>query len=245
MSPHDPYELHAKYVYAPPSQLFPLGTDQVGRDVMSRLCYGARISLFVGFVSVGIGITVGALVGFVSAYMGGRFDLVVQRVVDVLMAFPAIILALGIMAVLGASITNVIIALVMVLAPSAVRTVRAQALTVKELDYIMAARAMGCGHWRMLFRHLIPNCLGVLIVLATISLGFAIVTEASLSFLGVGVPPDVPTWGGMLAKAGSGYVEAGPWLAVFPGLALTLAVFGFNLLGDALRDVLDPRLRGR
>ncbi len=136
-------------------------------------------------------------------------------------AFPAIILALGIMAVLGASIANVIAALVMVLAPSAVRTVRAQALAIKEMDYVMAARAVGCSDWRILCRYLTPNCLGVLIVLATISLGFAIITEASLSFLGVGVPPDVPTWGGMLAKAGSGYVEAGPWLAVFPGLALT------------------------
>jgi peptide/nickel transport system permease protein len=245
IAPYDPYELHPQHLYAPPSRDFPLGTDQVGRDVLSRLCYGARISLFVGFVSVGIGITVGALLGLVSAYLRGRFDLVVQRVVDALMGFPAIILALAIMAMLGASLINVILALVIVLAPSAVRTMRAQALAVREMDYIVAAKALGCGHARILFRHLVPNCLGVLIVLATISLGYAIITEASLSFLGVGVPPDVPTWGGMLAKAGSGYVEAGPWLAIFPGLALTLAVFGFNLLGDALRDVLDPRLRGR
>lgn len=245
LSPHDPYELHAKYVYAPPSRSMPLGGDHVGRDLLSRLCYGARISLFVGFASVIIGISTGAFLGFVSAYVGGTFDLVVQRIVDALMAFPAIILALGIMAVLGASLVNVILALVIVLAPSAVRTVRAQALAVKEMDYIMAARALGGSHGRILFRHLVPNCLGVLIVLATISLGYAIITEASLSFLGVGVPPDVPTWGGMLAKAGSGYVAASPWLAIFPGLALTLAVFGFNLVGDALRDVLDPRLRGR
>jgi peptide/nickel transport system permease protein len=245
ISPYDPYDLHPQFLYTPPSHDFPLGTDQVGRDVLSRLCYGARISLFVGFVSVSIGITLGALLGFLSAYLGGTFDLVGQRVVDALMAFPAIILALGIMAVLGASLLNVIMALVIVLAPSAVRTVRAQALAVKEMDYIMAARAVGCSHGRIMFRYLVPNCVGVLIVLATISLGYAIITEASLSFLGVGVPPDVPTWGGMLAKAGSGYVEAGPWLAVFPGLALTLAVFGFNLLGDALRDVLDPKLRGR
>jgi len=195
ISPHDPYRLNAQHIYAPPNTHMLMGADHVGRDVMSRLFYGARISLFVGFASVGVGITVGALLGLLSAYVGGTFDLIVQRLVDALMAFPAIILALGIMAVLGASLTNIILALIIVLDPSAVRTVRSQALSARELDYIQAARAVGCSHWRILFRHIMPNCVGIFIVLATISLGFAIITEASLSFLGVGVPPDVPTWG--------------------------------------------------
>jgi ABC-type dipeptide/oligopeptide/nickel transport system permease subunit len=231
-------------VFASPSAEAWLGGDQLGRDVFSRLVYGARISLEVGLLSVFFGITLGAFIGITSAYFGGKTDLIVQRVMDAMMAFPALILALAIMAILGASITNVVIALAVVFIPGAARTIRAQALSIKEVDYVLAARAVGAGDWRIILCHMAPNCVPTYIVLATISLGFAIVVEASLSFLGVGVPPEVPSWGGMLTGAAQNYVKVAPWLGVFPGLAIAIVVFAWNLLGDALRDVLDPRLRG-
>jgi len=243
ISPHDPYHPNAAAIYALPGSVYPLGADEAGRDVMSRLFYGARISLTVSLISVAIGTTLGLLLGVVSAYIGGWFDLLVQRLIDALMAFPTIILALGIMAVLGASVPNVILALVFIMAPGTARTIRSQALSIKELDYVTAARAAGCSHVRIIFLHMVPNLFAICLVLATLQLGLAIITEASLSFLGVGVPPDVPTWGGMLRVAAQAFVGVAPWLAVFPGLTIALAVFGVNLLGDALRDVLDPRLR--
>jgi ABC-type dipeptide/oligopeptide/nickel transport system permease subunit len=171
-------------------------------------------------------------------------DLIVQRIIDTVMAFPAIILALAIVAIAGASLRNVILALVILLMPAAARVVRSQALSVKEMDYILAARAAGAGSWRIIFRHMVPNCTAPSIVFATANLGYAVVVEAALSFLGVGTPPDVPSWGGMLSITGQKYVEVSPWLVVFPSLAVSIAVFGFNLLGDALRDVLDPKLKG-
>ena len=244
ISPFDPEEIHREYLFAPPGGFLPLGGDSVGRDVMSRLFYGARVSLFVGLVSVGIGITGGSLLGVTSAYLGGKFDLIVQRFVDAFIAFPGIILALAIVAVLGSSVTNIIIAIVMVLAPGAIRTVRSQALAVKEQDYVLAARAVGAGDVRIVLRHMAPNCMAIFIILSTLQLGSVIIIESSLSFLGVGVPPEVATWGSMLAEGGITYIREAPWLAAFPGIALSLAVFGFNLLGDALRDVMDPRLRG-
>ena len=244
ISPFDPEEIHSEHLFAPPGGFLPLGGDSVGRDVMSRLFYGGRISLFVGLVSVGIGITLGSLLGVASAYLGGSFDLIVQRFVDAFIAFPGIILALAIMAVLGSSVTNIIIALVLVLAPSAIRTVRSQALAIKEMDYILAVTAVGASGTRIVLRHMVPNCMAIFMILATLNLGYAIIVEASLSFLGVGVPPNVATWGSMLAEGGVSYIDEAPWLAVLPGVALSLAVFGVNLLGDALRDVLDPRLRG-
>jgi peptide/nickel transport system permease protein len=244
ISPFDPEEVHPEYAYAAPGDGLLLGGDATGRDVMSRLFHGGRISLFVGLMSVGIGITFGSLLGVASAYLGGKFDLVVQRFVDAFIAFPGIILALAIMAVLGSSVTNIIIALVFVLGPSAIRTVRSQALAIKEMDYVLAATAIGAGSTRIVLRHMVPNCLAIFMILATLNLGFAIIVEASLSFLGVGVPPNVATWGSMLAEGGVTYIDEAYWLAVFPGIALSLAVFGINLLGDALRDVLDPRLRG-
>lgn len=244
ISPFDPEEIHSEHLFAPPGGFLPLGGDSVGRDVMSRLFYGGRISLFVGLVSVGIGITLGSLLGVASAYIGGGFDLIVQRFVDAFIAFPGIILALAIMAVLGSSVTNIIIALVLVLAPSAIRTVRSQALAIKEMDYILAVTAVGANGTRIVLRHMVPNCMAIFMILATLNLGYAIIVEASLSFLGVGVPPNVATWGSMLAEGGVSYIDKAPWLAVLPGVALSLAVFGVNLFGDALRDVLDPRLRG-
>ena len=245
IAPRDPFATHVAFKYAPPGGEFLLGGDQLGRDVLSRLIYGARISLRVGVFSVLIGITAGTLLGIASAYVGGKVDLVIQRLVDALMAFPPIILALGLMAARGASENNVIIALVAILLPGATRVVRSQALSIKELDYTLAARAIGAGPGRIMLRHILPNVMANFIVLSTISLGFAIIIEASLSFLGVGISSDIPTWGGMLTLGASKYVNIAPWLAIFPGIAIAVVVFSVNLLGDALRDVLDPKLRGR
>jgi peptide/nickel transport system permease protein len=244
LAPHDPQATSVELQYARPGSALILGGDQLGRDVLSRLIYGTRISLYVGLLSVGIGVTAGTLIGILSAYAGGAVDLVVQRLVDALMGFPPIILALGLMAALGASMNNVVIALVVILLPGATRVVRAQTLSIKELDYVLAARAINASPLRIVLRHILPNVAATYIVLSTITLGFAIVVEASLSFLGVGIPPDVPTWGGMLTLGASRYVNIAPWLAIFPGIAITLVVFAVNLLGDSLRDVLDPRLRG-
>ena len=245
IAPTDPYQVHPEQVFAPPSTSALVGTDQVGRDVFSRLIFGARISLFVGIISVGIGATIGAVVGVISAYFGRATDLIIQRFLDALIAFPGIILALGIMAALGkASLLNVILALTIVFAPGAARTIRSRALSLKEMDFVLAAHAFGASDWRIIFRHIVPNCMSLYIVFFSITVGFAIVVEASLSFLGVGTPPEVPSWGGMLSMAATNYISVAPLLAILPGLAIALVVFGFNLLGDALRDVLDPRLRG-
>lgn len=245
ISPYETDETFRRAVFAPPSKEFPLGGDRVGHDVMSRLFNGARVSLRVGAWSVGIGVTLGSLMGVVSGYFGGKFDLIFQRFVDAFIAFPGIILALALMAALGTSERNVIIALIVVLSPAAIRTVRSQALAVKEMEYVLAARAIGASHVRIILRHMVPNVMAIFIILCTLNLGYAIVVEASLSFLGVGVPPTTPTWGSMLTDgAGLNNIDHAPWLAIFPGLALALAVFSVNLLGDALRDVMDPRLRG-
>ena len=246
----DPYKTHLQYKYASPGttiqdgETFILGSDQLGRDVLSRLMHGARLSLYVGLISVGIGVTLGALMGIISAYLGGRVDLLVQRLVDAFMAFPALILALGIMAVLGPSLNNVVFTLVIIFIPGSSRVVRSEALRVRETAYVEAAKAIGGSDLRIIFHHVLPNCVAPYIVFATANIGLAIITEASLSFLGVGASPDTPSWGGMLAVAGRKYIEVSPWLLLFPSLAISIVVFGFNLLGDALRDVLDPRLRG-
>lgn len=251
LAPFDPYEVHVLYKYASPGTVLKetgqrlwLGGDQLGRDTLSRLVYGARISLYVSLISVGIGVTLGALIGVVSAYFGGKIDLIIQRLVDTVMAFPAIILALAVVSVAGASLRNVILALVVFLTPASARVVRAQALAIKEMDYVLSAKAMGATSRRIIFSHMVPNCMAPYIVFATANLGFAVVVEAALSFLGVGTPPDVPSWGGMLSITGQKYVEVSPWLVIFPSVAVSVAVFGFNLFGDALRDALDPRLKG-
>jgi peptide/nickel transport system permease protein len=249
ISPYDPRQIIREAnnkvpVYVPPGPAYLLGTDHVGRDVLSRIMHGARISLYVGFGAVLIGVTGWFVVGLVSAYAGGTVDLIVQRIVDAMMAVPGLIIVLAIMAVLGSSLNNVIIAIVIGMLAPVVRTVRSQVLSVKELEYIMAARAIGAPSARIIARHLMPNCLAIYLILATYYLGFAIIIEASLSFLGVGVPPDVPSWGGMLTAAAQGHVTRAPWAGIFPGLAIFIAVLGFNLLGDALRDALEPRLRG-
>lgn len=241
---NDPRETKVANIFASPGSEVWMGGDQLGRDVYSRLVHGSTISIRVGVLSVIFGITIGFFVGIASAYFGGVIDLIVQRFVDALQAFPFLLLALAIMAALGASERNVITALTVVFIPGAARTIRSQALSIKETDYVLAARAVGAGHWRIILLHMAPNCLATYIVLATLTLGIAIIAEASLSFLGVGVPPDDPSWGGMLTGAAQNYVEVAPWLGVFPGLVIAIVVFSANMLGDSLRDVLDPRLRG-
>jgi peptide/nickel transport system permease protein len=249
ISPYDPRQIIREAnnrvpVYVAPGSVYLLGTDHVGRDVLSRIIYGARISLYVGFGAVLIGVTGWFVVGLVSAYVGGVVDLIVQRIVDAMMAVPGLVIVLAIMAVLGSSLNNVIIAIVIGMLAPVIRTVRSQVLSVKEMEYIIAARAIGAPSGRIIVRHVMPNCLAIYLILATYYLGFSIIIEASLSFLGVGVPPDVPSWGGMLTAAAQGHVTRAPWAGIFPGLAIFIAVLGFNLLGDALRDVLEPRLRG-
>jgi peptide/nickel transport system permease protein len=242
LAPHGPKEVSFA-PYLAPSAEFPMGTDQVGRDVLSRVIWGARLSLYVGVVSVVFGVTLGSVWGAVTAYFGGAADAGSQRVVDSLMALPPIILALSLMAALGQSVNNVILALVILLTPTAARTIRSVALGVVATPYIEAARAVGSSHWRIIGRHLIPNCMAAYIVLVTTNVSYAIVVEASLSFIGAGAPPDEPSWGGMLT-AGVQAIETAPWMLFFPGLAISLAVFGLNLLGDSIRDLTDPRLRG-
>ena len=249
ISPYDPRQIIREAdqrvpVYVAPGPAYPMGTDHVGRDIVSRIIYGARISLYVGLGSVLIGVTGWFVVGMISAYAGRRVDLVVQRVVDAMMAVPGLIIVLAIMAVLGSSLNNVVIAIVIGMLAPVVRTVRSQVLSVKEMEYVVAARAIGARSARVVVRHIMPNCLAIYLILATYYLGFAIIVEASLSFLGVGVPPDVPSWGGMLTAAAQGHITKAPWAGIFPGLAIFIVVLGFNLLGDALRDVLEPRLRG-
>jgi len=230
-------------VYQPPGAQFPLGTDHIGRDILSRVIWGARLSLYVGVVSVLFGVTLGGLWGVVTAYFGGATDTTSQRVVDVVMALPPIILALALMAALGQSVNNVILSLTILLAPTAARTLRAQALSVREMPFVEAALAVGCSQWRVIALHVLPNTLATYIVLVTVNVAYAIVVEASLSFLGLGAPPDEPSWGAMLT-AGTQAIERAPWMFLFPGLAISVTVFGLNLLGDAIRDLTDPRLRG-
>ena len=241
---HDPYRTTTEFIYATPGTAMLFGGDNLGRDVFSRIVFGARLSLYVGIVSSLVGCTIGLLLGVASVHFGGRTDLIVQRFVDAMMTFPTLILAIAIMASLGASIHNVVIALSIVYIPSTARILRSQALAIKEMDYILAASAVGAGHWRTIIKHMIPNCFAVFIVILTFHFGGAIVAEASLSFLGIGAAPDDPSWGGMLRGAAAQYVRVAPWLGIFPGLSIAIVVFAWNLLGDSLRDVLDPRLRG-
>lgn len=244
LAPYDPYELRVPHRFTSPGSAFWLGTDEYGRDVLSRLLYGARISLYVGLLAVGLGTTSGAVLGLVSGYFGGKTDFILQRLMDWLMAFPTLVLALAIVAALGQSTTNVIVAVAVVIVPTAARVIRATVLTIREQAFVEAGRAVGCSDGRLLLQHIVPNCLAPYLILATAGLGNAILAEAALSFLGLGTPPPEPSWGTMLSGAAQQYVWKAPWMAIFPGAAISVAVFGFNLFGDALRDVLDPHLRG-
>jgi peptide/nickel transport system permease protein len=235
---------HVRDRLKPPSATYILGTDNLGRDIFSRIVYGARISMIVSLSSVIIGIVLATVVGTTSGYFGGAFDILVQRVVDAWQAFPGLIVLLSIMAVVGSGIINLTIALGVLVAAGTSRVIRSATLSVKEHTYIEAARAVGASHWRVLLRYILPNVMAPIIIAATVTLGFVILAEASLSFLGFGVPPPYPSWGLMLNGSGRVFMLRAPWMALWPGIAVSLAVFGFNMLGDALRDVLDPRLRG-
>ena len=250
LAPRDPYALNLNerglpIRMEPPSVRFPLGTDPLGRDVLSRIVYGARVSLIAGFTSVILGTLVGTTLGLISGYWEGRLDYVIQRGVDTTMAVPGIVLALAVMSVLGQSLTNIILVIALVIAPGASRVVRGTVLAVKQHTFVDAAAALGASPARIVARHVLPNVFAPILVIATVWLGNAIVIEAALSFLGLGTPPPTPTWGAMLSSEGRRNLETAPHLAIFPGLAISVVVLAFNMLGDALRDVLDPRLRSR
>jgi peptide/nickel transport system permease protein len=228
----------------PPSARHWLGTDNLSRDIASRIIYGARVSITIGFATILLGTAAAAALGVTSGYFGGKYDLVVQRVVDAWMSFPYLVIILSVMAVLGPGLVNVILSLSIIVAATGSRVIRGATIAVAQNAYVEAARAMGCGHTRIVFRHIVPNVTATIIILATIGLGGIILAESALSFLGFGVPPPYPSWGSMLSGSGRTYMYRAPWMAVWPGVAISLAVFAFNMLGDALRDVLDPRLRG-
>ena len=246
VAPYDPNQQEAEALFAPPSLRHPFGGDNNGRDVFSRVVYGARISLLVGLSAVALGTTAATLVGMVSGYVGGWVDIILQRVVDSFMAFPGLVLLLLYVAVFGPGLRNTILAIALFLVFGPSRVLRATTLGLKQQVYIEAARTLGANDVRILTRHILPNLLPVVIVVASIGVGGAILTEASLSFLGLGIPPPSVSWGYMLGGAGAraSFLKA-PWVALFPGLVLSLTVYAFNMFGDALRDVLDPRLRGR
>ena len=245
IAPFDPEENDFNAMMEAPSLVHWLGTDQLGRDIFSRLVYGARTALIVGFSSAVLGGVIGLVMGVASAYFGGWFDLIFQRVLDVLMAFPLIILALAVVAVFGTGVFNVIIAITIPLVPRCGRVVRASALAVREVPYVDAARALGFSHTRIVLRHMVPNVLAPFLILLSAFVGQAILAEASLSYLGLGVQEPVPAWGLMLQGGAEEYATTAPWIAVFPGLAIMLTVLGISLFGDALRDAIDPKLRDR
>jgi len=243
LAPYDPQLVDFAAMLARPSPAHWLGTDSFGRDVLSRLIYGSRTALIVGFVSAFVGATLGAVLGVGSAYFGGRVDLYMQRLMDIFISFPLIILALALVAILGNSIPNLITAITVPMIPRCALVIRSSALSIREMPYVDAARAAGFGHSRIILRHMLPNVMAPYLIMVTAFLGQAILLEASLSFLGLGVQEPLPAWGLMLRGAAVEFAETAPWMAIFPGVAISLSVFAFNLFGDSLRDALDPRLR--
>jgi len=239
-----PLSVDSAHALTAPNSQHWMGTDSFGRDVWSRIIHGARISLAVGIGSTALGSSIGVIVGLASGYLSGWVDLVFQRITDILQALPLLVLALVVTAALGPSLPNVIIAIAIPLIPTVARVIRANTLALRELPFVEAAKSIGMSEMRIALRHVLPNTLAPLIVLATAQLGSTILTEASLSFLGLGIPEPYPSWGRMLSESAAEYVRTAPWLVIFPGVAISLAVFGTNLFGDALRDILDPRQRG-
>ena len=245
ITPYDPVVNDFTRMHEAPNLENWLGTDEFGRDVLSRLIYGARTALFVGFVSAFVGASLGLVLGVASAYFGGWFDLIFQRVMDIFMAFPLIIMALAVVSILGTGIQYVIIAITIPFVPRCARVVRSSALAIREMPYIDAARACGFSHARIILRHMVPNVMAPFLIMITAFVGQAILLEAVLTFLGLGVQEPTPAWGLMLQGGAEEYAESAPWMAIFPGLAISLSVFGFNLFGDSLRDALDPKLRSQ
>jgi peptide/nickel transport system permease protein len=241
---YSPLTVDSAHALAAPSVQHWMGTDSFGRDVWARIIHGARISLAVGIGSTTLGASIGVVIGLTSGYLSGWVDLVFQRVTDILQALPLLVLALVMTAALGPSLPNVIIAIAIPLIPIVARVIRANTLALREQPFVEAAKSIGMSETRIALRHVLPNTLAPLIVLATAQLGSTILTEASLSFLGLGIPEPYPSWGRMLSESAAEYVRVAPWLVIFPGIAISLAVFGTNLFGDALRDILDPRQRG-
>jgi peptide/nickel transport system permease protein len=248
VAPHDPLTVDYASLLAPPSADHPLGTDNFGRDILSRLIYGAQTALAVGFLSSLIGSTLGAVIGVGSAYFGGLTDMIIQRLMDIILAFPIIVLALAVVAVLGKNVVfgidwNLIIAIGLPMVPKVARVVRSSALSIREMPYIDAARTAGFSHSRIIFRHIVPNVVAPYLIMLTAFVGQAILLEASLSFLGLGVTEPTAAWGLMLSGSAIDFYQQAPWMIVFPGIAISLAVFAFNLFGDSLRDWLDPRIK--
>lgn len=244
IAPHDPLKSNFRSMTKPPSEKNWFGTDQVGRDTFSRVIHGSRTSLMVAFAAVLFGTTLGALWGLACGFFGGRFDLVSQRLIEFMQSFPDLILAMAIAMALGAGTWTVIVAIAITRIPFGGRVIRSVVLSLKEMQYVEAARGLGASNKRLMFRHILPQCVAPYLILATTHLGVAIVIEASLGFLGVGIPPPSPTWGNMLSDALNSGLVPPWWLVLFPGIAITLTVLAFNLLGDGIRDALDPRLRG-
>ena len=244
IAPH-PYDASIRGArMKPPSAQFWMGTDNLSRDIWSRVVYGARISVTVGFATVALATLMSTAIGVSSAYVGGAYDIVVQRVVDAWMSFPALVVVLSLMAALGPGLLNLILALSILGAASGSRVIRGATLSVIQNPYVEAARALGAGHLRIVLLYILPNVTATILILATIGLGTVILAESALSFLGFGIPPPYPSWGAMLSGSGRSFMVHAPWMVLWPSVAISLAVFGFNMLGDALRDVLDPRLRG-
>ncbi len=244
LAPYDYMEVHMSDMLQGPSAQYLLGTDHIGRDLLSRLIYGARLSLIVGLAATTLNVVVAVLIGGISGFFGGKLDLAVQRFVDAWMAFPGLLLLLTIMSIVGRGMPQIIVVLGITGGIVGSRTVRGAVIGIKENDYFLAARAVGIPTRQILIRHVLPNIMAPLIIIFSINIGGVIIAEASLSFLGFGLPPKVPSWGAMLSQEGRQYMESAPWLALWPGLCLTLVVFSLNMFGDALRDMLDPRLRG-
>lgn len=241
---HDPNEMHGMQTLVPPGSDFFFGTDALARDLFSRIVHGARVSLTVGLGAVGLSIFLATIIGVLSGYFGGVLDTILQRCVDAIMSFPWLIIMLTVMSILGPGTGNVILALALAGFAGSSRVIRSAVLAIKHSEYVLAAQSIGCRRPAILIRHILPNVAAPILVLATLGLGNAILAEAALSFLGYGVPPPAPSWGRMLSGDGLDHMLRGPWLVIFPGLAISAAVFGFNMLGDALRDLLDPRLTG-
>ena len=243
IAPFDPTATASSASLARPGGEHVLGADFMGRDVLSRIVHGARISLTVGLCATALGCLIGVAIGLASGYLGGLFDLLVQRLIDVMQALPLLVMALVMAASLGPSLTNTVIAIAIPLVPNVARIIRSNTLSLREMPFVEAARAVGMSETRIALRHVLPNTLAPLIVLATAQVGSAILVESALSFLGLGIPEPHPSWGRMLSESAAEYVRTAPWLVIYPGLAISLVVFGTNLLGDAVRDALDPRLR--